>query len=130
MTITIAPGIPKTPTNIEVIKFKPIWKLKNEPIRLIKNIVKPPKIELITNFNIIFIGTTNNLPNINKKKIQAIYVMILLKSNFTTCPFLIILLYIQFYAENYTTWFSSKFKNCNFSILLNSIPFFLDFFIK
>ena len=35
ITITTAPGIPKTPINIEVIKFNPIWKLKKEPIRLI-----------------------------------------------------------------------------------------------
>ena len=32
-------------------------------------------------------------PNINKKAIQAIYVIILLKFTFTTCPLLIILLY-------------------------------------
>ena len=91
--MTIAPGIPKIPTKIEVIKFNPIWKLKNDPIRLIINIVNPPKIEFITNLNIVFIGMINILPNINKKKIQAIYVIIYLKSTFTTCPFLIILLY-------------------------------------
>ena len=93
ITITTAPGIPKTPINIEVIKFNPIWKLKKEPIRLIINIVNPPSIEFITNLSIVFIGIINILPNINKKKIQAVYVIILLKSTFTTCPLLIILLY-------------------------------------
>ena len=29
---SIAPGTPNNPTNIEVIIFKPIWKLKLEPI--------------------------------------------------------------------------------------------------
>lgn len=70
--IIIAPGTPKTPTNIEVIRLSPMWKLKNDPIILIKNIVNPPSIEFITNFNIIFIGKINILPNINKNKIQAI----------------------------------------------------------
>jgi len=67
ITITIAPGIPSIPTKIEVSKFNPIWKLKNEPIRLIININKPPKTEFIINLKIVFIGTINNLPNINKK---------------------------------------------------------------
>ena len=85
--ITIAPGIPKTPTKIEVIKFNPIWKLKNDPIKLIINIIIPPKTEFIIILNIVFIGIINILPNINKKKIQAKYVIILLKSTFITCPF-------------------------------------------
>ena len=55
---------------IDVIKLSPMWKFKNEPIRLITHIVSPPSTEFITNFNIVFIGTINNLPNINKKKIQ------------------------------------------------------------
>ena len=89
ITITIAPGIPKMPTKIEVIKFNPIWKLKKEPIKLIINIVNPPRIEFKINLSIVFIGTINILPNINKKKIQAIYVIILLKSIFNHSPILI-----------------------------------------
>lgn len=69
------------PTNIEVIKFNPIWKLKKDPIKLIINIVNPPRIEFKTNLSIVFIGTINIFPNMNKKKIHAIYVIILLKSN-------------------------------------------------
>lgn len=80
-TITIAPGIPRIPIKIEVIKFNPIWKLKNEPIKFIKNITSPPSTEFNTNLRIVFIGTINTFPNINKKKIQAIYAIILLKSN-------------------------------------------------
>ena len=78
---------------IEVIKFNPIWKLKKEPIKLIINITSPPSTEFITNLKIVFIGTINIFPNINKKKIQAINAIILLKFKLTTCPFLIILLY-------------------------------------
>ena len=33
------------------------------------------------NLNIVFIGTINIFPNINKKNIQAIYAIILLESN-------------------------------------------------
>lgn len=90
ITITIAPGIPRIPTKIEVTKFNPMWKLKNEPTRLIKNIINPPSTEFIINFHIVFIGIINSFPNINKKKIQAIYVIILLKSNFITYPYLIV----------------------------------------
>ena len=53
---------------------------KKEPIRLIINIVRPPSTELIISLNIIFIGIINIFPNMNKKKIQAIYVIILFKS--------------------------------------------------
>lgn len=86
ITITIAPGIPSKPIKIEVIRFRPIWKLKNDPTRLIINITNPPSTEFITNFTIVFKGTINIFPNINKKNIQAIYAIILLKSNSTTCP--------------------------------------------
>ena len=77
----MAPGTPKTPTNIEVIRFNPIWNPHKEPIILIINIVNPPSTEFIINFNIVFIGTINIFPNINKKNIQAIYAIILLESN-------------------------------------------------
>ena len=87
------------PTKIEVIRFNPIWKLKKEPMKFIINIINPPNIEFIINLNIIFIGTINILPNINKKKIQATYVIILLKSTFITCPFLILLLYKNFMIQ-------------------------------
>lgn len=91
ITITIAPGIPSIPTKMDVIILSPIWKLKNEPIRFIINIVIPPSIEFTTNFNIVFIGTINIFPNINKNIMQAIYVIILLNSIpfplFNTCPF-------------------------------------------
>lgn len=85
--ITIAPGIPSNPTNIEVIRFNPIWKLKKQPIKLIINIINPPNIEFIISFIIVLSGTINILPNINKKKIHAIYAIILLKSIFILLPF-------------------------------------------
>ena len=93
-TITIAPGIPKIPTKIEVIKFNPIWNSKKEPIKLIINIINPPSTEFITNLHIIFIGTINILPNINKKNIHAMYVIILLKSILNHSP--IFILYLSF----------------------------------
>lgn len=86
ITITTAPGIPRSPTKIEVIKLRPIWNPQNEPIRLIINITNPPSTEFKTNLSIVFIGTINIFPNMNKKNIQAIYAIILLKSNSTTCP--------------------------------------------
>ena len=85
--ITIAPGIPNKPTNMEVIRFNPIWKLKKLPIKLIINIINPPNIEFIISFAIVLIGTINIFPNINKKKIHAIYAIILLKSIFILLPF-------------------------------------------
>lgn len=70
-TITIAPGIPKSPIKIEVIKFKPIWNPKAFPIKLMMKMSTPPNIELMTNFSIVLIGTIKTFPNINKKIIQA-----------------------------------------------------------
>lgn len=70
-----APGNPNTPTKILVKILSPIWNPNAPPIKLIKNIVIPPKIELTTNFKIFLIGTINILPNINKKQIHAKYVI-------------------------------------------------------
>ena len=63
------------PIKILVKKFKPIWKLKFAPTKLIIQISKPPKKELNTNFKIFLIGTIKILPKINKKHIQAKYVI-------------------------------------------------------
>lgn len=51
--------------------FNPIWKLNIVPIIFTMNINIPPNIEFPTNFIIIFNGTINILPIINKKNIQA-----------------------------------------------------------
>lgn len=99
-TITIAPGIPRIPIKIEVIKFNPIWKLKNEPIKFIKNITSPPSTEFNTNLRIVFIGTINTFPNINKKKIQAIYAIILLKSNVYHLSLINSMMLVSFYDIN------------------------------
>ena len=87
------------PTNIEVIKFNPIWKLKKDPIKLIINIVNPPRTEFKTNLSIVFIGTINIFPNMNKKKIQAIYVIILLKSNLYHLSLINSMKLVSFYAN-------------------------------
>ena len=67
----ILPGIPNIPTNIAVTIFNPMWKLNSPPIRFIIYINTPPIIELNTNFNIVFIGNINSLPNIIKNAIHA-----------------------------------------------------------
>lgn len=79
-TTNIAPGIPKIPTVIEVIIFNPIWKFKNPPIKLIIRIIIPPSIEFIINFNIVFSGTINTFPAINKKNRHATKAITLLYS--------------------------------------------------
>ena len=71
----IAPGNPKSPIKILVKILSPMWKPHIPPIKLIKNIVTPPKTEFITNFKIFLIGTINTLPNINKKQIHAKYII-------------------------------------------------------
>ena len=71
-----APGKPNNPTKILVKILSPIWNPHIPPTRFIKNIVTPPKTELITSFKIFFIGTINILPKINKKHMHAKYVII------------------------------------------------------
>ena len=70
------PGSPSNPTKILVKILRPIWNPHIPPTRFIKKIVTPPKIELITNFKIFFIGTIKTLPKINKKHMHAKYVII------------------------------------------------------
>ena len=70
------PGNPSNPTKILVKILSPMWNPHIPPTRFIKKIVTPPKIELITNFKIFFIGTINTLPKINKKHMHAKYVII------------------------------------------------------
>lgn len=71
----IAPGTPSIPTNIAVTTFNPIWKLSIVPTKFIIYISTPPSAEFNTSFNILFIGTINILPKINKKIIHAIYII-------------------------------------------------------
>lgn len=71
----IAPGIPNSPTKIDVNRFNPIWKSNIAPIQLIPYIINPPSIEFNISFNILLIGSINILPNINKKQIHAKYVI-------------------------------------------------------
>lgn len=73
----IAPGIPSIPTIIDVKKFKPMWKPHIPAIRLIANIINPPKIELKINFIINFKGTIKIFPIINKKQMQAKKIIVL-----------------------------------------------------
>lgn len=65
--------------NVDVITFMPMWKLNEPPIKLIKYISTPPKIELAINFNIFFNGRKNIFPNIpitiiHAKKVINIFV--------------------------------------------------------
>ena len=53
-------------TNKIVIKFKPIWKLKEVPTRFIRYIVMAPNNELAKSFNMNFSGTMKILHSINK----------------------------------------------------------------
>ena len=67
----IAPGIPSSPMQRVVIKFKPIWNPKEAKEMFIRYIRTPPSIEFIIIFNTFLIGTINNLPIKNKKHIHA-----------------------------------------------------------
>ena len=67
-------------TKIAVNILSPICRLNAVPIQLITTIIIPPKIELIINFIIIFIGNTNIFPNkiieiIHPKKIIIVLVL-------------------------------------------------------
>ena len=66
----------------------PMWNPHIAPIKLIIYIKKAPRNEFKTSFNIVFIGTINNFPKINQKKIHDVNAIILLKSKFIfiTCP--------------------------------------------
>lgn len=72
--------MPKSPTKIDVNKFKPIWKLKLCANIFIKNMINPPSKEFIISLNIIFIGTIKSLHIIKIKQMQAIKVSIVVKS--------------------------------------------------
>lgn len=61
-----APGIPNMLTNRIVTKFKPIWKLKEAPNRLMIYIITAPNKEFAKSFNINFNGTIKILHNTNK----------------------------------------------------------------
>lgn len=129
-TTTTAPGIPKIPTNMEVIIFKPIWKLKNPPIKLMIKIITPPIIELNINFKIVFNGTIKIFPIINKKNKHATKAIILFVSKSTTCPYQIIWYFFYFIHLFYTASYLSLFFSSicfNLSIV---IPFVFDFLIK
>lgn len=76
----MTPGNPNIPIKIEVIKFNPIWKLNNVPIKFIPYIRIPPKIEFNINLNILFSGNINILPTIKIKKMHANIVIILFVS--------------------------------------------------
>lgn len=76
-----APGIPNKPIKIDVIAFIPMWKLHSFPIIFIIKINNAPNKEFKHNFNISLIGTIKILPIINKKKIHAKKVIILLVFN-------------------------------------------------
>ena len=67
----IAPGIPRIPTIIDVIKLSPMWKPHIPPIKLIANMSMAPNIELKINLIIHLIGTIKILPIINKKHMHA-----------------------------------------------------------
>ncbi len=81
-TNSTAPGIPKTPTKIAVAIFKPIWKPKVLPTKLMKKIRIPPKIEFTINFIIAFKGMEKTFPTIHKTIIHAKIVKPLEKSKF------------------------------------------------
>ena len=78
----IAPGIPRILTKIIVKKFRPIWKLKIFPIRLIIRIIAAPIKEFNKSLNIIFNGTINILQRTKIIHKPDIYVKILISSNF------------------------------------------------
>lgn len=61
-----APGIPNILTNKMVIKFNPIWKLKDAPTRLMIYIKSAPNKEFAKSLIINFKGTIKILPNTNK----------------------------------------------------------------
>ena len=92
-TSNAAPGTPNNPTITAVNKLSPIWNPKFIPTRFIIYINTPPKIELKTNFKILFNGHINILPNINRKIIHAKKVITVLKSIFIISP----LPYVYFY---------------------------------
>ena len=62
-----------SPIKIKTNAFAVVIEITSkETIKLIKNIVTPPKIELKTNFKIFLIGTIKIFPKINKKQIQEL----------------------------------------------------------
>lgn len=91
ITRKIAPGKPKIPTKIEVPIFRPIWNPNAAPTKLIIYIKAPPKIELITSFNIFFNGNIKILPTINNMIIHTKKVMIVFVSNFNHLSFISLL---------------------------------------
>lgn len=86
-----APGTPSIPTKIAVPMFNPIRKPKEAPTILIIYINAPPKIELITNFNIFFNGTIKILPTKNNIIIQTKKVTIVFVSKFNHLTFISLL---------------------------------------
>lgn len=62
--------MPRIPVIKAVPIFRPIWKLKKEPIAFIITMSNPPKIELPINLAILFRGNIKNLPIKNKKRIE------------------------------------------------------------
>lgn len=86
-----APGNPKIPTKIEVPIFSPIWNWNATPTKLIIYIKTPPKIELITSFNIFFNGNIKILPTKNNIIIQAKKVMIVSVPKFNHPTFISLL---------------------------------------
>ena len=132
-----APGNPNKPTTILVKIFNPIWKPKLAPIKLIIKMANPPKTELKTNFKIFFNGTIKILPKINKKQIQAKYVIrfpSILPSSIFYLKFLLhfysffgqILLYFNYPASSP----SSNNENLISFIISTSIPLDFATFIK
>lgn len=77
-----APGTPRILTNRIVNKLRPMWKLKNPPIKLIKRIIRAPKREFRSNFSINFNGTIKILHKTNMIQSPEIYVKTLISSNF------------------------------------------------
>ena len=107
MISSIAPGIPKSPTNTAVITFNPIWNPQAEPIKFIINISNPPKTEFTINLNNAFNGTENIFPIIHKTAIHPKITKALEKSNFYHHSF------SNMYDKNWTnitypTWFFLK----------------------
>lgn len=91
ITNNIAPGSPRIPTKIEVPIFSPIWNWNAAPTKLIIYIKAPPKIELITSFNIFFNGNIKILPTTNNIIIQAKKVMIVSVPKFNHLTFISLL---------------------------------------
>ena len=67
-----APGIPRSPTITELIKFNPMWKSKDCPTKLITKIIKSPMQELNTSFKILRTGKRNLFPTTIIIPMQAI----------------------------------------------------------